>query len=728
MPSSSARMVSRGSTIRSRHHTSSRDVHGILYRRIETLEAYMPDLPPLRSGEPDQFGDYRVLGRIGQGGQGTVYLAESPAGDRVAIKVLHAHQAMDQNAQRRFLREVATARRVATFSTARVIEVGTADQQPYIVSEYVEGVSLEQRVRERGPLTGDELVRLALGTAGALAAIHQAGVVHRDFKPSNVLLGSDGPRVIDFGIARALDSFTVTSSGVAGTPAYMAPEQIANEQVGPPADVFSWAVTMVFAATGRLAFGGASVPAVLHAVLITEPDLSEVPESLRSLLGQCLVKTPQVRPTAAEIMLQLVGHGAARPPGAATAEPARASPSAASALPVSAHETAPHAAAAVTTAGTTGSSSETGRSRRGVSRATAPLLSVLLALAVTAGIWLWKSPVNHTSTPAASPTTPSSRGTSSSVVVNKLDKVGIAWDVGGRGDLWFNDSAAQGLERAKKELGIREVKELAAGAGETEEQKVQRLRGLAQGGHNPIIAIGFPYSEAVRSVAAEFPGTKFAIVDGGEAAGNNVSNLVFAEQEGGFLAGVAAALKSNKGRVGFVGAVNDGGPIERAATGFVAGARSVKPDIRIDVKYVSRYPDFSGFDDPAKGKLVATGMFGAGADVLFQAAGGSNLGVMQAAKAAGGRVIGAEGDEARTADATLRDVVLTSIIKRVDTVVFDYLKDFSTGSAKSGPIVYDIKDHGFDYTTTGNQIDGIKARLDEMEQKIADGQIVVPGS
>ncbi|WP_181871100.1 BMP family ABC transporter substrate-binding protein [Sphaerisporangium album] len=682
----------------------------------------MPDLPPLRSGEPDQFGDYRVLGRIGQGGQGTVYLAESPAGDRVAIKVLHAHQAIDPNAQRRFLREVATARRVATFSTARVIEVGTADQRPYIVSEYVEGVSLAQRVRERGPLTGDELVRLALGTAGALAAIHQAGVVHRDFKPSNVLLGSDGPRVIDFGIARALDSLTATSSGVAGTPAYMAPEQIANEQVGPPADVFSWAVTMAFAATGRLAFGGASVPAVLHAVLTAEPDINEVPEPLRSLLGQCLVKAPQARPTAAGIMLQLVGHGADRPPGATTGEPTGASPSAASSLPVSVHETVPPAAAVVTAAGTKGSSLRTGRSRRVASRATVPLLSVLLALAVTAGIWLSNSDVNHT------PTTPSSGATSSSAIVNKLDKVGIALDVGGRGDLWFNDSAVQGLERAKRELGVREVKELAAGAGETKAQKVQRLRVLARGVHNPIIAIGYPYTEAVKSVAAEFPGTTFAIVDSRDAAGNNVSNLVFAEQEGGFLAGVAAALKSHKGRVGFVGAVKDGGSIEKAAAGFVAGAKSVKPDIKIDVEYLSRPPNFGGFDDPAKGRLVAAGMFGAGADVLFQAAGGSNLGVMQAAKAAGGRVVGAEADEARTADASLRDVVLTSIIKRVDTVVFDYLNDFSTGSAEPGPIVYGIKDHGFDYTTTGNQIDGIKARLDETEQKIANGQIVVPSS
>ncbi|MFC7381718.1 BMP family ABC transporter substrate-binding protein [Sphaerisporangium rhizosphaerae] len=684
----------------------------------------MSDLSPLRAGEPGQFGDYRLLGRIGQGGQGTVYLAESSAGERVAIKVLHPHHAMDENAERMFLREVATARRVATFSTARVIEVGTANHQPYIVSEYVQGASLEQRVRERGPLTGDELVRLALGTAGALAAIHQAGVVHRDFKPSNVLLGPDGPRVIDFGIARALDSVTVTASGVAGTPTYMAPEQIAGEQVGPPADVFAWAVTMVFAATGRRAFGGTSVPSVLHAVLTAEPDLTELPGSLRPLLGRCLAKDPQARPTAAEIMLQLVGHDAPPPPGVTAGVP----PSTTAASPVS----PPSSQATVTTAGKRVGRRRAGRSRRVRRRAMVSSLSVLLALAVTAGVWLWRSPGDHPVDSAGPSTTPSAsrRATASpsaiAAVAGKLDKVGIALDIGGRGDMWFNDSAVPGIERAKRELGAREVKELAAKAGESEEQKTQRLRGLAKSGHNPIIAIGYAYSEAVRAVATEFPGTTFAIVDSEEAKGGNISNLVFAEQEGGFLAGVVAALKSKNGHVGFVGAVNDSGPIERAAAGFVAGARSVKPDIKVDVKYVTRSPDFGGFNDPDQGQIVAAGLFRAHADVLFQAAGDSNLGVMRAAEAAGGHVIGAEGDEAHTADDTMRDVVLTSIIKRVDMVVFDYLKDFSTGSAKPGRTVYGVKAHGFAYTTTGHHIDDIAARLDEVEQKIANGQIDVP--
>ncbi len=266
-------------------------------------------MPKLRPDEPEWLGSYRVLGRLGEGGQGTVYLAEAPEGGRVAVKVPHLHHALDETAHRRFVREVEAARRVAAFSTARVIEVDMAGDRPYIVSEYVEGVSLDVRVRERGALGEDELVRLALGTANALAAIHAAGVVHRDFKPSNVLLGPDGPRVIDFGIARAFDSFTVTSSGIIGTPTYMSPEQISDMPVRAAADIFSWASTMVFAATGRPLFQNNGVPAVLYSILTSAPDLTGVPAVLRPLLERCLDKDPDRRPSAADIMLHLVGPG-----------------------------------------------------------------------------------------------------------------------------------------------------------------------------------------------------------------------------------------------------------------------------------------------------------------------------------------------------------------------------------------------------------------------------------
>ncbi|MGW4662752.1 protein kinase domain-containing protein [Streptosporangium sandarakinum] len=257
--------------------------------------------------EERRLGPYRLVGTLGRGGQGTVHLALSPRGEKVAIKVLHEHFTGDPVVRERFIREVEATRRVATFSTARVLDVNITDDQAYVVSEYVDGVSLEQLVREQGPRTEDGLTRLALSTAGALAAIHRAGVVHRDFKPANVLIGGDGPRVIDFGIARALDQATATATGsVIGTPAYMSPEQISGEHVGPESDVFSWASTMIFAASGRVAFGADTIPAILNRVISHHPDLSSLPSSLRPLAASCLGKRPANRPTAADIMLRIV--------------------------------------------------------------------------------------------------------------------------------------------------------------------------------------------------------------------------------------------------------------------------------------------------------------------------------------------------------------------------------------------------------------------------------------
>ncbi|MER5645357.1 protein kinase [Streptosporangium sp. NPDC002524] len=252
------------------------------------------------------LGPYRLIGSLGKGGQGTVHLALNPQGQKVAIKVLHEHFNGNQVVRERFLREVEATRRVATFSTARVLDVNINEDQAYVVSEYVEGDSLEQLVRDKGPRDGDGLTRLALATAGALAAIHRAGVVHRDFKPANVLIGADGPRVIDFGIARALDQVTATSGNIMGTPAYMSPEQLSGEAIGPETDVFSWAATMIFAASGKVAFGEDTIPAILNRVINHQPDLAALPQSLRPLAAACLDKRPGNRPTAADIMLRIV--------------------------------------------------------------------------------------------------------------------------------------------------------------------------------------------------------------------------------------------------------------------------------------------------------------------------------------------------------------------------------------------------------------------------------------
>ncbi|QKG21999.1 serine/threonine-protein kinase [Actinomadura verrucosospora] len=237
----------------------------------------MPEAEPLTPDDPQVAGPYRLAGRLGMGGQGVVYLAHDAAGTPVAVKVLRAEIAAEPRVRERFTKEIANARRVDPFCIAQVLDASLDGPRPYIVTEYVEGPSLQQAGRRDGAA----LQRLAVATATALAAIHEAGVVHRDFKPSNVLLGPDGPRVIDFGIARDTEAPLTLTSSIIGTPAYMAPEQFAGEAAGPPVDVFAWGSVIAFAATGRPPFGADTFPAIMHRVLQREPDLGELPEPLR---------------------------------------------------------------------------------------------------------------------------------------------------------------------------------------------------------------------------------------------------------------------------------------------------------------------------------------------------------------------------------------------------------------------------------------------------------------
>ncbi|MFE3455404.1 serine/threonine protein kinase [Nonomuraea sp. NPDC059194] len=260
---------------------------------------------PPRSGDPARLGDYTIVGRLGDGGQGVVYLATDRTGARVAIKWLRFGDAVSAE---RFLREVRVAQQVAPFCTAQVLATGVEHDRPYIVSEYIEGPSLHHVVQEQGPRTGSALYRLAIGTATALAAIHQAGIVHRDFKPANVIIASDGPRVIDFGIARALDATSTISSAPVGTPSFMAPEQLLGHQVGPAADLFTWAATIAYAASGRAPFGSDTMPAVINRILNGRPDISDLDEPLAGVVNACLSKDPAQRPTAEEVIKRLIRH------------------------------------------------------------------------------------------------------------------------------------------------------------------------------------------------------------------------------------------------------------------------------------------------------------------------------------------------------------------------------------------------------------------------------------
>ncbi|QFY12247.1 protein kinase [Nonomuraea phyllanthi] len=266
----------------------------------------MAHVEPLREDDPAAVGPYRLLGRLGAGGQGTVYLGQAPEGPHVAVKVLREGAGHDD----RLAKEIAAARRVEPFCIAQVLDVSLG-ARPYIVTEYVEGPSLQQAGRH----SGADLQRLAVATATALAAIHQAGIVHRDFKPANVLLGPGGPRVIDFGIARAMDDALTHTSSIVGTPAYMAPEQLAGQPVGPPADVFAWASVMAWAANGTPPFGQDTLPAIINRILHNEPQLGELPHVLRSIVYDCLAKDPLARPTMRDVILRLLsGQNASTAP------------------------------------------------------------------------------------------------------------------------------------------------------------------------------------------------------------------------------------------------------------------------------------------------------------------------------------------------------------------------------------------------------------------------------
>jgi len=314
--------------------------------------------------------------------------------------------------------------------------------------------------------------------------------------------------------------------------------------------------------------------------------------------------------------------------------------------------------------------------------------------------------------------------------------VGLVYDIGGRGDQSFNDSAAMGLERALDELGapFAELSPNEDGSNRSE------LLQLQADSNDIVIGVGFLFADSVKEVAANNPDVNFAVVDdamldfdnGAAPWGDNIAGLTFAEEQGSFLVGAAAALKSETGTIGFIGGVCCFGLIEKFEAGYIAGAKAVNPDIEVISQYITEFPDFDGFNAPDRAKETSLAMYEAGADIIYHAAGGAGAGLFEAAKeqseATGSKVwgIGVDSDQYNTVSPEVQEYVMTSMLKRVDNSVFEIIKAHDEGSFVAGNTVYDLSTDGVGYSTSGGYVDDIADQLDDFKAQIVAGDIVVP--
>ena len=367
----------------------------------------------LRPRDPRLVGPYRIVGRLGSGGMGQVFLGRSPGGRLVAVKVVRAELAEQAEFRSRFAREVAAARKVSGLFTASVVDADVGAPMPWLATAYVAGPSLADTVASHGPLPASSVLALAAGLAEGLGAIHAAGIVHRDLKPSNVLLAEDGPRIIDFGIARAAEASMLTGTGVVfGSPSFMSPEQARGNRVGSPSDVFSLGAVLAFAATGQGPFGSGSGPTMMYRVVFTPPDISGLPAGIQPLVERCLAKDPRQRPTTQQF---LAGLNTARPeagwlPGPVTLTFPSYLPRADPDAPTTVDDLPPVPAAEPGTSGP----GPAGRLGLAGGATAVALLIVYLVLAMLAHLPPFGQASYAPSSPAPATTAPASTGTRSS--------------------------------------------------------------------------------------------------------------------------------------------------------------------------------------------------------------------------------------------------------------------------------------------------------------------------
>lgn len=309
----------------------------------------------------------------------------------------------------------------------------------------------------------------------------------------------------------------------------------------------------------------------------------------------------------------------------------------------------------------------------------------------------------------------------------KATKAAIAYDIGGRGDQSFNDAAYAGLKKAEDELGVKGA-EAEPSEGEGDADKVQRLTALARAGNNPVIGVGFAYAPAIEKVAKAYPKTTFGLIDDTSKTGPNIANLVFNEEQGSYLAGVAAAKASKTGTVGFIGGV-EVPLIKKFEAGFAQGVKDTNPKAKVLVQYLTQPPNFDGFSKPDLGKAAAEGQLDKGADVIYAAAGLAGSGAIEAASAAGKWAIGVDSDQYNQPGlATYKDAILTSVTKDVSDSVFNVIKSVQDGKPQSGEVRYGLATDGValaDSNPKYKEMKDLIAAVDKAKKDIIDGKITV---
>ncbi|MEV4429362.1 BMP family lipoprotein [Streptomyces sp. R-07] len=318
-------------------------------------------------------------------------------------------------------------------------------------------------------------------------------------------------------------------------------------------------------------------------------------------------------------------------------------------------------------------------------------------------------------------------GSSSSSTSGSAAKVAIAYDIGGRGDQSFNDAAYAGLKKAEDELGVK-GSEAEPSQGESDADKVARLTSLARAGNNPVIGVGFSYAPAIAKVAKSFPKTTFGLIDDTSVTAPNIANLVFNEEQGSYLAGVAAAKASKTGTVGFIGGV-EVPLIKKFEAGFAQGVKDTNPKTKVLVQYLTQPPNFDGFSKPDLGKAAAQGQIDKGADVIYAAAGLAGSGSIEAAATAGKWAIGVDSDQYNQAGlASYKDHILTSVTKDVSGSVFNVIKSVKDGKPQTGEIRYGLAANGVglaDSNPAYTKMTDLIAAVDAAKKNIVDGKITV---